>query len=356
MISAINNYHSPKSVQKVIDSLSTALLLLNSDNCVVYVNSAAEDLLSTSARHIEGVDVFNIFSGSEEFLNAIKQASEIGLVFTKRELTVVIPSILKTAKYDCVFSVLSEENQLLIEMSQVDQKLKMVKEENIVAQQNVLKALIKGMAHEVKNPLGGIRGAAQLLAQELDSEDLQEYTDVIIGETDRLQKLVDEMLGPNNPQNKTLVNIHKIIERVRQLVLAESKKDLQIIRDYDPSLPDILADQDHLIQAILNIVRNAKQALNGVGKIVIRTRPQRNVNIGPSFHKLVLRVSIIDDGPGVPESMLEQIFFPMVTSRADGTGLGLSIAQTLVAQHGGIIECNSAVGRTEFILLLPLNI
>ena len=219
---------------------------------------------------------------------------------------------------------------------------------------NVLKALVRGLAHEVKNPLGGIRGAAQLLEKEFTTEDLKEYTQVIIGETDRLQKLVDDMLGPNRPLRKEMTNIHGVLERVRQLVSAESDDELKIVRDYDPSLPEFQADHDQLIQAILNIVRNAKQALQGKGIITLRTRPERQVTIGQTYHRYVLKVDIIDNGPGIDPEFIEQIFYPMVTGRAEGTGLGLSIAQTLVAQHDGLIECNSKPGETIFTILLPL--
>lgn len=340
------------AMQSLFENLVSAVLVINEDGEIICANPAAENLLSSSARRIEGHVVGDFFKGSEEFLDCITQAVDYPL--TKSEIDLCIPAILKSVKVDCSFSPLSDSNQVLIEMSQIDQKLKIAKEENIVAQQNVLKVLVRGLAHEVKNPLGGIRGAAQLLEKEFVTDDLKEYTNIIIGETDRLQKLVDDMLGPNRPMRKELINIHSVLERVRQLVKAESNSELEIIRDYDPSIPEFLADQDQLIQAVLNIVRNAKQALQGSGKIILKTRPERQVYIGHVYHRYLLKLDIIDNGPGISPELIEQIFYPMVTSRAEGTGLGLSISQTLVAQHGGLIECNSKPGETIFTMLLPL--
>lgn len=347
-----NKCQSEVSMSALFENLATAVLVIDTGGEIVCANSAAENLLSSSARRIEGVAVEEFFKGSDDFLDCIKQAVEYPV--TKSEVDLSVPSILKTVKVDCTFSPMISSNQLLIEMSQVDQKLKIAKEESIVAQQNVLKLLVRGLAHEVKNPLGGIRGAAQLLEKEFSTDDLKEYTQVIIGETDRLQKLVDDMLGPNRPLRKEMINIHSVLERVRQLVSAESTPELKIIRDYDPSLPEFQADQDQLIQAVLNIVRNAKQALQSHGEIILRTRPERQVTIGQTYHRYVLKLDVIDNGPGIDPEFIEQIFYPMVTGRADGTGLGLSIAQTLIAQHGGLIECNSKPGETIFTILLPL--
>jgi len=343
------------SKDQLFANMSTALLLLDADMQVVEANQAAENLLNTSARRIKGINAFQLFSGSEAFLNALKQSKNNEFNITKSELDLLVPQLLKVIKVDCIFSPVLENGQLLVEMTQIDEKLRVAKEEHLIAQQDILKVLVRGFAHEVKNPLGGIRGAAQLLEKELPYDDLKEYTDVIIGETDRLQKLVDEMLGPNRPTSKELVNIHKVIERVRQLVLAESKGKLKIIRDYDPSLPEISADADQLIQSILNIVRNAKQAMDDDGEITIRTRSRHHVTIGQKHHRLVAGVEIIDNGPGIEPDLLDKIFYPMITGRAEGTGLGLSIAQTLIGQHGGIIECSSKPGKTNFTLLLPIN-
>jgi two-component system nitrogen regulation sensor histidine kinase GlnL len=211
------------------------------------------------------------------------------------------------------------------------------------------------LAHEVKNPLGGLRGAAQLLERELPDEGLKEYTNIIIGEADRLRNLVNRMLGPNTLPQRSRLNIHEVIEHVRQLMQVEVPDTVRFNTDYDPSIPEVSADRDQLIQALLNIVRNAVQALENKGSITLRTRTLRQFTIGHTRHKLVCQVDIIDDGPGIPEHTLETIFFPMVTTRAEGTGLGLSIAQSLIQQHDGIILCESQPGKTIFSVLLPIQ-
>jgi two-component system nitrogen regulation sensor histidine kinase GlnL len=215
--------------------------------------------------------------------------------------------------------------------------------------------LLRGLAHEIKNPLGGIRGSAQLLQRELASEELREYTQIIMDESDRLQSLVDRMLGPNKPLLLEPINIHKVLERVRQLVQVEAPVGVSIERDYDPSIPQVNGDGDLLIQAILNIVRNAAQAVGVRGRILIRTRIHRQVTIGNKRNRLVVKIDVEDNGPGIPDALMGQIFYPMVTGRAEGTGLGLSIAQSLINQHGGLIECISEPGLTVFSIFLPLE-
>ncbi len=200
-----------------------------------------------------------------------------------------------------------------------------------------------------------LRGAAQLLERELPDDTLKEYTRIIIGEADRLKSLVNRMLGPTTPPDMRMINIHSVLEHVHALICAEHGKDLDVQRDYDPSIPDICADQEMLIQAMLNLARNAAQALHGKGLITLRSRTQRQVTLGQQKHRLVIRIDIIDNGPGIPDDLIEEIFYPMVTGHADGTGLGLPIAQSLVNQHGGLIECSSRPGETMFTLYLPLK-
>jgi two-component system, NtrC family, nitrogen regulation sensor histidine kinase GlnL len=215
--------------------------------------------------------------------------------------------------------------------------------------------VLRGLAHEVKNPLGGLRGAAQLLERELSDKQLKEYTRIIVHEADRLRNLVDRVMGGYTPLNKRPVNVHEVLEHVRKLVLVETPVGLTVRCDYDPSLPTLQADAEQLIQAALNILRNSVQALGGKGTVVIRTRIERSFTIGHTHHRLALRVDIEDNGPGIPAELLDKIFYPMVTGRADGTGLGLSIAQDIVARHGGLIECASQPGRTLFTLYLPVE-
>jgi len=221
--------------------------------------------------------------------------------------------------------------------------------------QATLKEIMKGVAHEVKNPLGGIRGAAQLLSGELANPNLQEYTDIIISEVDRLHTLVDRMLGPRERLESEPTNIHEVTEHVRQLIEAEAKGELAIERDYDPSLPDFLADAGQLTQAVLNLVRNARQACGDAGLITLRTRVLRQFTVGGSRHKLVCALQVNDDGPGVPEDLLPRLFLPMVTGNAKGTGLGLSIAQRIANQHGGLIQVRSSPGDTCFTMLIPME-
>ncbi len=344
--------------QTVIDTLDTAVMIVDHKLVVQFLNPSAQTLLGVSAKQIEGSTLHNLFISSSEFISATERALQEENSFTKREIDIVLANYAYHMKIDCTFSALSihdSQPQMLIELRQVDKFLKIARDENRSVQQNALKELVKGLAHEVKNPLGGLRGAAQLLEKELPSEDLKEYTQVIIDEADRLHKLVDEMLGPNKLLKKKPVNIHRIIEHVSQLIMVDAPATLQLEKDYDPSIPDIEGDQDRLIQATLNIMQNARLAVEDQGTITIRTRTKRQYIVGHEIFRLVLKVQIKDNGPGIEENMIDQIFYPMVTTRAEGTGLGLSISQTILNQHGGLIECESEPGRTIFSIILPLK-
>ncbi|MDX1607410.1 MAG: nitrogen regulation protein NR(II), partial [Candidatus Competibacterales bacterium] len=282
-----------------------------------------------------------------------------GYPFTEREVTLLLAG--ETA-ITVDFTVQSlggatgrQAPELLVELRQLDRQLRINREENLLAQHHTTRQLIRNLAHEIKNPLGGLRGAAQLLERELREPGLKEYTGIIIGEADRLRNLVDRMLGPSRPPVYGEINIHELLERVRSLVTAESGPELRIVQDYDPSIPPLTGDADRLIQAVLNIVRNAVQAIESRGSILLRTRVQRQCTIGPKRHKLAARIDVVDDGPGIPAELREHIFYPMISGHAFGTGLGLSIAQILVNQHGGLIEFTSRPGETVFTLLLPLE-
>jgi two-component system nitrogen regulation sensor histidine kinase GlnL len=248
---------------------------------------------------------------------------------------------------------------LIIEIQPIDRLLRISREEMLTTSHETTRNLVRGMAHEIKNPLGGIRGAAQLLARELPNTGLTEYTNIIIDEADRLRNLVDRMLGPNQLPKWQSLNIHEAIERVGNIIKAESSDAIKIVRDYDPSIPAMQGDKEMLIQALLNIVRNAMQALveanvlNGV--IQLRTRVHRQYTIGRKHHSLVCRIDIIDNGPGIASDMIENIFYPMISGRAEGTGLGLTISQHLIHQHHGLIECQSEPGKTRFSLYLPME-
>jgi len=341
---------------RILESLSTAVLVFNRALQVSFLNPAGEALLAVSLRQASGHDVLDLLPGATELAERLRYAVESNQPYTEHELHLHLASG-RDITVDCVVTLIEQagDTEILVELTQLDRHLRIAREENLLEQHQVARQLVRGMAHEIKNPLGGLRGAAQLLERELDNEELKEYTRIIIGEADRLRGLVNRMLGPNQlPQMRTC-NIHHVVEHVRNLVAAEEHAGLTLIRDYDPSIPDFRADPEQLIQALLNIVRNAAQALQGKGQIILRTRAQRQFTIGQKRHKLVVRVDVIDNGPGIPPEMLETIFYPMVTGRAEGTGLGLSIAQSLVNVHGGIIECSSRPGHTEFTILLPLE-
>jgi two-component system, NtrC family, nitrogen regulation sensor histidine kinase GlnL len=342
---------------RLLENLNAAVLLFDRQLRLSYLNPAAEVLLAASARQARGVNLKDLFGNQHDLIDACRRAIDSNHPFTERDLTLSLSSGY-TITVDCSVTPLNEPNhptELLMEVMRVDHHRRIVREESLLAQHNASRAVVRGLAHEIKNPLGGLRGAAQLLERELADESLKEYTGIIIGEADRLQALVNRMLGPNTLPQRRLINIHQVVERVRTLAAAEAPPGVEILRNYDPSIPDFEADPDQLIQAVLNIVRNALQAVGERGEIILRTRSIRQATIGHQRHKLALRVDIIDNGPGIAPEMVENIFFPMVTGRPEGTGLGLAIAQDLVNQHRGLIECTSEPGKTVFSLLLPLE-
>lgn len=341
----------------IFEHMSTAVLVFNASLCLEYLNPAAEMLFAVSSRQMVGTSVRDLLPAEPTFHESLRQALSTGQGMTERELALMLSSE-KKITVDCsVTSIRSEggEELLLVEIMQVDHHMRISREERLQAQNIATRELVRGFAHEVKNPLGGLRGAAQLLEGELTDESLKEYTQIIIGEADRLQKLVDEMLGPNRLPKKSLINIHEVLERVRSLVLAEVPDGVQIKRNYDPSIPEFIADRDQILQAVLNIVQNAIQSVEETGIIELKTRIERQFTIGNVRHRHVLRIDISDNGPGIPEEMQQKIFYPMVTSRAEGTGVGLSIAQSLISRHDGLIECSSSNGGAKFTILLPLE-
>jgi two-component system nitrogen regulation sensor histidine kinase GlnL len=344
-------------LQRILDNLHTAVLLFDEDLRLRYLNPAGEMMLASSARRTYGSTAMELFI-DESLINSLKTVLTSGHPFTERERVLHLASDHRIT-IDLTVIPLSDPRharELLVEMSQVDRQLRITREEGLLAQSQATRALVRGLAHEIKNPLGGLRGAAQLLERELSNEELKEYTHIIISEADRLQALMNRMLGPNALPQKKLINLHEVIERVRQLVQAELTEHVHLLRDYDPSIPEITADPDQLIQAILNLVRNAVQAVGDHGEITLRTRALRQYTIGQVLYKLVARIDVIDNGPGIPPEMKESIFLPMVTTRAEGTGLGLPIAQNLINMNGGLIECESQPGYTVFTVLLPLEV
>jgi two-component system, NtrC family, nitrogen regulation sensor histidine kinase GlnL len=341
----------------ILDHLNATILLFDDKLELIYINSAGEILLADSSRHLLGLTAYEIFRFADpSLLNNLRQCVTTAEPFVERELA--LDRLTRSVTINIVATPMFEGEQIngiLVELQQVDNQLRISKEEQLLTQQQTARLLVRGLAHEIKNPLGGLRGAAQLLELELDNPDLKEYTNIIIAESDRLQGLMDKMLGSNKLPNKTHINIHEVLERVRQLIEAESTGQVLIKCDYDPSIPDLKADKDQLIQATLNIARNAVQAMNGKGLLTLKTRIFRHTTIGRKNYKLAIKCDLIDTGSGIDPDIINQIFYPMITGRAEGTGLGLSIAQSLINQHNGLIECSSEPGNTVFSILLPLE-
>ncbi|PNA02550.1 MULTISPECIES: nitrogen regulation protein NR(II) [unclassified Pseudomonas] len=345
----------------LLDNLTTATLLLNAELRLEYMNPAAEMLLAVSGQRSHGQFISELFTESAEALNSLRQAVEQAHPFTKREaqLTSLAGQSI-TVDYAVTPILHQGQTLLLLEVHPRDRLLRITKEEAQLSKQETTKMLVRGLAHEIKNPLGGIRGAAQLLARELPEDGLRDYTNVIIEEADRLRNLVDRMLGSNKLPSLSMTNIHEVLERVCSLVDAESQGGITLVRDYDPSLPDVLIDREQMIQAVLNIVRNAMQAIGAqnelrLGRITLRSRAVRQFTIGHVRHRLVARIEIIDNGPGIPAELQDTLFYPMVSGRPDGTGLGLAITQNIISQHQGLIECESHAGHTTFSIYLPLE-
>lgn len=343
---------------QILENLATAVLVFDGQLQLSYLNPAGEAFLATSARQSLGLELEDFIQHPDYLKQRLSWSLSRFHPFTERELQITLLDG-EIRNVDCTVTPIGSESDrlaILVELQQIDRHLRILREESLIEQGEVMRQMVRGLAHEIKNPLGGLRGAAQLLERELNSEELKEYTRVIIGEADRLRALVNRMLGPNSRPNKSVTNIHNVLEHVRRIVMAEGASELKFLADYDPSIPELEADKDLLIQAILNIVRNAAEAMDGRGSITLRTRAQRQFTIGHTCHRLALRVEIIDDGPGIKPDLKEAIFLPMVTGRSDGTGLGLSIAQSLINIHNGLIECESEPGRTKFTIYLPVEL
>ena len=343
--------------QRIIEHLNVAVALFDSSLRLRYINPAAEMLFGASARQLQGVEFSSLMKPRECMRDQLIDAINSMHPFATHEQVVEFNNG-KTITADFSVNIVQSgfgEIELLMEITPIDRLLRISRDDAIYEQQNTTRDLLRGLAHEIKNPLGGLRGAAQLLDRELNSEEQREYTKVIIDEADRLQKLVNRLLGPSGMPKTQDVNIHQVIEYVRNIVMAEEDNEIHFHRDYDISIPEVKGDPDLLIQALLNIVSNAKQAIGDSGNITIRTRILRKFTLGQKQHKIVAKIDVIDDGPGIPEDIKEKIFYPMITGRAEGTGLGLSIAQRLIHQHGGLIECESEAGQTIFSIMLPIE-
>ncbi len=357
-------YNSP---QTIIDNLHSAVIVIGKNLQIICINPSAEMLFHISNNRAVKKNIRELVINEHEFFDRLERSLISGHPYTVYDDQLQVHNH-KTIDVDYSVSPIqyqAEGKFLLLEFIRLKAQQKLSHEESILSQYEASKSLLRGLAHEIKNPLGGIRGSAQLLERELskdkNGENNKQFTQIIINEADRLKNLLDRMVGPRDIPTKTDVNIHKILEHVRRLVVAENT-DISIAADYDPSIPELYADESMMIQVILNITRNAvtaisssNEASDNKGQIIYKTRSQRNCKIGSHTYPLAARIDIKDNGAGVSPELQEKIFMPMITGHAEGTGLGLSIAQSLVQQHNGLIEFTSVPGETIFTLLLPIN-
>ena len=343
-----------------LDLLATMVAIVSPEGQCVFVNAAFENVLGLSRRSVLRASVFDWIVEAQVFHDTVAAVSRNDFSTSRLEAHLRRPGGSETFPVHVIVNQMEASPNVIVELVEVEQQTRQDREERALEQAQATKELIRNLAHEIKNPLGGIRGAAQLLGMEVESRELTEYTQVIINEADRLQGLVDRLLAPHRkPHVVGDVNIHEVCERVRALILAEFPRGLKTERDYDISIPDFRGDREQLIQAVLNIAHNAAQALEsrieaGDARIVLRTRIARQVTLGKHRYRLALELHIEDNGPGVPESIRDRIFFPLVSGREGGSGLGLTLARTFVQQHQGTVECESEPGKTVFKILIPL--
>ena len=342
-----------------LEHLATAIVLLDDNRRIVYTNPSAETIFAFSATQVSGLPIIEVFPDCEILMLAVNSAISQQSPFREHEFTITTHRQNSFSVTCTVTPIDSPVACLILEFQQMDAQLRIAREERMLIQQQANAELLRNLAHEIRNPLGGLRGAAQLLEHELPSPNLREYTQVIIKEADRLQSLMDRLLIPHRVPKYQSTNIHEVLERVRSLLLAESPKDIRIQRDYDLSLPELIGDREKLIQAVLNIARNAAQAMQSNrtpnSQITFRTRAERQVTLARKRYRVAIKLEIIDNGPGIPADIRDRIFFPLVSGSDGGTGLGLTLAQTFITQHHGMIECESEPGKTCFTILLPIE-
>jgi two-component system, NtrC family, nitrogen regulation sensor histidine kinase GlnL len=345
---------------QAFDLLATPVAVIEGEGRISFVNAALEDVMGMSRRNLHGVYLPDFFADPQPLKNALSGARSNEFAALRYEAALNRVHYGDTLPVHMIVAPSDQADEVIIELLPVEQQTRQEREERLLEQAQANKELIRNLAHEIKNPLGGIRGSAQLLEMELGSKELTEYTQVIIHEADRLQTLVDRLLAPHRrPHVVSDVNIHEVCERVRTLILAEFPRGLKVVRDYDISIPEFRGDREQLIQAVLNISHNAAHALQermaqGDAQITLKSRILRQVTFGKQRYRLALELHVIDNGPGVPDSIKDRIFFPLISGREGGSGLGLTLAQTFVQQHHGMIECDSEPGRTDFKILIPL--
>jgi len=341
-----------------LDLLPTAVLVLDDALNVRYANPAAEALLDTAMRSLIGQPFLQMFAELPEQAQAVHEALEAHWNYAAQNVSFLRPGREPLQLACLVTRTEVPQAPHVVELRPIEQMLRIVREERLLSEQQAHRELIRNLAHEIRNPLGGLRGSAQLLERELTDPGLREYTQVIIQEADRLQMLLDRLLTPHRAPKVGPLNIHEVLERVSRIVQAEFGERIELVRDYDPSVPELHGDMEQLIQALLNVARNAAQAIiggpAGAGTILFRTRVLRQITIARQRFRLALELQVVDSGPGVPEALRERIFHPLVSGREGGSGIGLSLAQTFIQYHGGVIECESRPGNTVFSILLPL--
>lgn len=342
-----------------LEHLATAVMLVNQVQVIQYANPSTELLFAMSATQMMGSKIGEIFIHSDILQTALQHAVTNDAPYREHEFVLTTQRQQSFVVTCTVTPVRAEQDWLVLEFQQMDQQLRIAREERMLIQQQANSELLRNLAHEIRNPLGGLRGAAQLLEQELPHISLREYTQVIIKEADRLQSLMDRLLVPHRIPKYEPTNIHEVLERVRSLLLAESPHNMIVRRDYDTSLPEMIGDREKLIQTVLNIARNAVQAMQSIpyhqGQVTLKTRAERQVTLAKKRYRVAIKLQIIDNGPGIPAEIRDKIFYPLVSGREGGSGLGLALAQTFITQHHGMIDCQSEPGQTCFTILLPIE-
>ena len=346
----------PDNGYRILDTLNSSILCLDNKRCITYINAAGEALFESSAASLMGRQFDSLLSQAEPS-SILTRLTLDSIAFTEHEAVITLAGgkaiIANYSIYP--FEGQPPDGELILEIRQLEHQAQFAQDEINQLQKQATQQLARGLAHEINNPLGGIRGAAQLLQRALDRPEWTEYTEIIISEVDRLQSLTSKMLVPGSKMQRKQVNILEVLEHIRKIIIAAEPERIKINRDYDPSIPEIGADRDMLIQAFLNIARNAVQAIDVSGEITFKTRVGRQFTIGQITHPLVVQVDITDSGRGIPRDLGETIFLPMITDKPDGSGLGLPIAQEIISRHGGTIHLYSTDSGTTFSTILPME-
>ena len=342
---------------RVLGNLSTAIVMIDEFMTILFANQAAENLLQESSGQMMGRCLESTIGNGTELASIIAAAVRTDQIYTRRQMKLIIPIKPEDITVDVTVTPILGTMNALVEFFEMDRYLRIDRDATLRENYELSRQVVRGLAHEIKNPLGGIKGSAQLLEKELPDVTLKEYTDIIIEEADRLKALVDRMLGPRVIPAFKQINVHILLDRICKLIELEADARYNIMRDYDPSIPDIEADEELLLQALLNITRNAMQALvsHPEPEIKLTTRIKRQFTINGKRHRVVLRIDIKDNGPGISEEIREHLFYPMISGRPDGTGLGLSLAQSIISQHQGMIDYCTVPGETVFGIYLPLE-